>query len=198
MIELDTKINKRIKYLVPLFSNIHPNIITIIGIFMNGMAFYAYFNLNNKKWTAIFLVLRILCDNLDGIVARTYNKVSKLGGLLDGIADCLLVSTLLYGLFKKFSMSENLRSEGKIVLLENVTAASNMIAGTLVGASGTLIYSLTSGTTGFAATATLNYGFIGILDDDISAGDAPISVITEGVFEFGLAGDSTSGGLQPG
>lgn len=95
----DQKINKQLEKILPLFENIHPNIITIFGIILNGIAFYYYFILNNKFVTSVLLILRIVSDNLDGMVARKYNKTSKLGGFLDGIADCILLSTIWYGVF---------------------------------------------------------------------------------------------------
>lgn len=95
-------------------------------------------------------------------------------------------------------MSENLRSEGIRVTLENVTAASNIAAGQLVGVSGHTVYTLDSGTTGLGNTATLGYRFIGILDDAVSGGESPVTVITDGVFELQLSSGAISGNLYCG
>lgn len=94
-------------------------------------------------------------------------------------------------------MAENRKSEGRLVTLF-LTAASNIDAGALVGVSGLLAYNLSSGTTGLGNTATLGYNFIGISDDDISAGQCPITVWVEGVFTIPLSSASTSGLLTPG
>jgi len=92
---------------------------------------------------------------------------------------------------------EQRKSEGRLVTLENVTAASNIVAGAMVAMSGTLVYTMSSGTTGYNETATF-YNFIGVLDQAVSAGQCPITVWTEGVFSFDLATASISGNLYPG
>jgi len=96
----DDKINNYVKkYIVPLCKNISPNSITTFGIFMNAIAIYTYFVVSNLHLTALLLIIRILCDNLDGMVAREYKKVSKIGGFLDGFADSILIGTVCYAIF---------------------------------------------------------------------------------------------------
>lgn len=95
-------------------------------------------------------------------------------------------------------MAEQRKSEGLLVTLEAVTAASNMAAGTLVALSGTLAYTHSSATTGFGATATMGYNFVGILDETVSAGQSPITVWTDGVFKLPLNSASTSGNIYAG
>lgn len=104
----DKKINKYFDNYLFLFRDIHPNTITITGIFINGIAYYTYFYMKNKHLTAILLIFRVICDNLDGSVARKFNKVSHIGGLLDGIADSLLVSTIWYSVFDYFNINYKL------------------------------------------------------------------------------------------
>lgn len=87
-------------------------------------------------------------------------------------------------------------SEGKLITLENVTAASNMSAGDLVALSGHMVYSLSSAT--ISTTATLGYSFIGVLDEDISAGLSPVTVWTEGVFKIPLASGAADANIMPG
>jgi predicted RecA/RadA family phage recombinase len=94
-------------------------------------------------------------------------------------------------------MAENRKSEGKLVTVF-LTAASNIDAGSMVGVSGLLAYNLSSATVGLGNTATLGYNFIGIADDDITAGRCPINVWVEGVFTLALSSASTSGLLTPG
>lgn len=93
-------------------------------------------------------------------------------------------------------MAEQRKSEGALVTLENVTAASNIAAGSMVGVSGTLLYSLSSATINL--TATLGYAFVGILDESISAGQSPITIWTEGVFAIQIASGATDANLFPG
>ena len=84
---------------------------------------------------------------------------------------------------------ENLISEGKLVTLEGCTAASNIAAGRMVavdtGAS--MIYSFDSEVAGLTGTGGAHgVRFIGILDDSVSAGQSPVTVWTEGVFDLQL------------
>lgn len=97
--KFDKHINKYFEKILWLFQDIHPNAITIFGIIINGFIFHYYFILNLKYITSILLIVRISCDNIDGMVAREFNKISKLGGLLDSLADCILLSTVWYGVF---------------------------------------------------------------------------------------------------
>lgn len=94
-------------------------------------------------------------------------------------------------------MSENRLSEGQLVTYYNVTAASNIVAGAMVATTGTLVYTMSSGTTGYGETGTF-YNFLGVTDEALSAGQSPITVWTEGVFKFELATASVSGNLYPG
>ena len=91
-------------------------------------------------------------------------------------------------------MSENRKSEGKLVTLENATAASNISAGrfaaVLTGAN--TIYSLDKETTGLISTANVGMHCVGILDDTISGGQSPVVVWTEGVFQVQLATSITT------
>lgn len=92
-------------------------------------------------------------------------------------------------------MAEQRISEGLLVTLK-LTAASNMSAGDMVGVSGHTVYSLSSATVN--NTATLGYNFAGILDEDISAGQSPITVWTKGVFKLPIASGVTDANLMPG
>ena len=92
-------------------------------------------------------------------------------------------------------MAETRRAEGRIVTL-NVIAASNISAGDMVGLSGTTMYSLSSGTLGL--TGTIGHSFAGILDRDVSAGNTPIHVWTEGIFDIPLASGAIDTNIYPG
>lgn len=86
-------------------------------------------------------------------------------------------------------MSENRKSEGRIVTLENSTAAVNMSAGSMVAVlTGTQeIYPCDRETAGLSSTANVGMHFVGILDDSVSALESPINIWTEGVFKIQLA-----------
>lgn len=92
MIKTDIYVNNKIKVFLPLFKYIHPNWITLIGLIINCLLLYV-----RKDYKFIFYllnVLRILCDNLDGMIARKYNKTSYLGGLLDTIGDLTHIASI--------------------------------------------------------------------------------------------------------
>jgi len=84
---------------------------------------------------------------------------------------------------------ENRRSEGKLVTLQFCTAASNIPAGTPLGCNTAtnMLYTLGNATTGFAFTGSLGNYFIGVSDQNLSAGQSPVTIWTDGVFEFTAA-----------
>jgi hypothetical protein len=57
-----------------------------------------------------------------------------------------------------------------------------------------LVYSLDRESAGFSGSAKAGMRFIGILDEDVSAGDSPITVWTQGVFRLRLASSSAMTG----
>jgi phosphatidylglycerophosphate synthase len=70
------------------FKNINPNWITILSMPLSFCIFLLNFFPPIGMIFAISTnILRTLCDFLDGHIARKYNKCTKLGGLLDTIAD---------------------------------------------------------------------------------------------------------------
>ena len=92
----DHHINDQLDKHLYLFKYIHPNVITIFGLILNAICFYTLYILKNKQITAILIILRITADNLDGMVARKFNKTSKLGGLLDTMSDAILLGTIVF------------------------------------------------------------------------------------------------------
>lgn len=86
-------------------------------------------------------------------------------------------------------MSENLLSNNNsdgLLTLTDCTAASNIPAGTPVAllTGSTMIYTLGQTVAGFSCTALLGHHFIGITDEDYSAGDSPVTIWTNGVFKM--------------
>ena len=73
-----------------LFKNIHPNIISIIGIYLNILILWCVLNNISIHVVSVLIMLRCLADILDGMIARKYNKKSEIGGWLDTIQDMLL------------------------------------------------------------------------------------------------------------
>lgn len=85
-----------------IFANIHPNIITLISLLCNivlyillARAFVSHHDLDVGVFTVV-LAVRCLTDILDGAVARKYDKISRLGGLLDTFGDVTLMLVFAY------------------------------------------------------------------------------------------------------
>jgi len=74
-----------------------PNIITFIRIFLIPIILYLLFSENpNIVLIAGFLfIVSSVSDYFDGYLARTLNQSSKLGTLLDPIADKLLIASVI-------------------------------------------------------------------------------------------------------
>ena len=91
-------------------------------------------------------------------------------------------------------MAENMIGGGALVTLEGATCASNIVAGTMVGVNtaANSIFSYCRETTGFSGTGgAFGMRFVGVLDDNVSAGQVSPAVWTEGIFRFQLqAGNS--------
>lgn len=79
-----------------------PNLLSLLRIFFAGVIFVLFlFNFapDLVKW---FFLLGIATDAFDGILARRLNQVSRLGVVLEPIADTLLVfSTILFITFRR-------------------------------------------------------------------------------------------------
>jgi phosphatidylglycerophosphate synthase len=84
---------------VPGFKHVHPTALTLLGLGVDFVILYAV-------WAKLLVLvagamfLRYACDCLDGAVARKYNKVSDLGGVLDTVADNTLIFILSLSIAK--------------------------------------------------------------------------------------------------
>jgi phosphatidylglycerophosphate synthase len=102
-LKIDLLINKKIiEPYIFLFKYIHPNIISLFGIVLNYTIFNLYYKNYNKVFLIFLTIWRIYCDNLDGMVARKFNKTSKIGGLLDSIDDMILCTIMCYMISYKY------------------------------------------------------------------------------------------------
>ncbi|WP_022670103.1 CDP-diacylglycerol--glycerol-3-phosphate 3-phosphatidyltransferase [Hippea alviniae] len=68
-----------------------PNIITIFRIFLVLPVVLSLIDEKFKIATVLFIVA-VLSDMLDGFIARNFNKTTKLGAILDPLADKLLLN----------------------------------------------------------------------------------------------------------
>lgn len=88
-------------FIINKFKNIHPNYISILGLISNFISLY-YFEKKELYKSVIFIIIRSIADCLDGIIARKFNKVSYIGGLLDTCNDLTFVSIVCYITFKHY------------------------------------------------------------------------------------------------
>lgn len=72
------------------FANIHPNYITLFGLPFSFIVYMTHWFLPLSFIISYcFMMLRTLCDLLDGHTARKYNKETVLGACLDTLADAI-------------------------------------------------------------------------------------------------------------
>jgi CDP-diacylglycerol--glycerol-3-phosphate 3-phosphatidyltransferase len=69
-------------------AGVHPNILTTIGVFINGLC-GVLFGFGEFFWAGVVLIVANLFDMLDGNVARMSGNVTKFGGFLDSSLDRL-------------------------------------------------------------------------------------------------------------
>ena len=83
-----------------IFLKIHPNIVTILGIFLGltCAALFATCNLFYAKIGSIIFFFASCFDHVDGIVARKLNKTSTFGHYLDHIGVCITYIVLFIGI----------------------------------------------------------------------------------------------------
>ena len=73
-----------------------PNIITLLNLLFGSVA-AVFAVLNRLEWAAFFFALGVICDFLDGLVARKLGVQSELGIQLESLAD-MVTSGLVPGL----------------------------------------------------------------------------------------------------
>lgn len=86
-------------FLIP--ETVHPNVVTTIGIIAGMIGSLSFFLGTFSKWffllSILGLLVHIVCDNLDGYMARTRNQKSLRGGFFDIMSDTLVCTfTLLF------------------------------------------------------------------------------------------------------
>ena len=80
-----------------IFANIHPNIFSCISIALNVPIFMALAGQQlHLGLIGAIVAARCLTDILDGAIARKYNKVSVLGGILDTVGDISLLCIVVW------------------------------------------------------------------------------------------------------
>lgn len=83
------------------YLKIHPNVLTILSLIMS-LSLPIFHQMGQYALVMILIFIRQLLDLLDGPVARECNKTSKIGGMLDTIADYALLCSLVFILCYKY------------------------------------------------------------------------------------------------
>jgi phosphatidylglycerophosphate synthase len=87
-----------------IFKNINPNSITAVTYILNIIILYLLLQpALNIPVLGIVLLLRFLTDILDGAVARKYNKVTVLGGIMDTCGDIMFSAIISWYLIFKLN-----------------------------------------------------------------------------------------------
>ena len=83
-----------------------PNLITISRLFIT---IYIFFSFDPEQFSSINLILLIaiigISDSIDGIVARKFNLVSKLGIILDPVTDRVVFVLMIFWLTSFFNLN---------------------------------------------------------------------------------------------
>ena len=76
-----------------------PNLITLSRFFLAVYLFYNYQPIDFNVYVLVIIIAVIgISDSIDGVVARKYNLVSKLGVILDPLTDRVVFIILLFWL----------------------------------------------------------------------------------------------------
>jgi CDP-diacylglycerol--glycerol-3-phosphate 3-phosphatidyltransferase len=88
---------------------VSPNLLTLLGILLSlAMGIYAVYGDRTIALILmpIVLLLRMVLNALDGMMARQYNLQSKMGALLNEIGDVVSDLVLYYPLYVLFTMDQ--------------------------------------------------------------------------------------------
>src|SRR5579862_9541657 len=78
-------------------SKIHPNVLTFIGLLINGGA-ATLLAVGQFRWAGVVIIGAGLFDMVDGRVARETNRVTRFGGFFDSVLDRYSDLGLLVGM----------------------------------------------------------------------------------------------------
>src|SRR6266852_1249605 len=92
-------LNKVIMLIVRVLalSKIHPNVLTFLGLAINGVAAWLL-AAGPFRWGGVVIICAGLFDMVDGRVARETNRVTRFGGFFDSVLDRYSDLALLMGL----------------------------------------------------------------------------------------------------
>ena len=76
-------------------ARISPNFLSLTAILMGAAFLFSI----DSNWSALFLVISLALDGIDGTLAITTGKTSKFGALLDSVSDRVVESCWAFGLY---------------------------------------------------------------------------------------------------
>lgn len=80
-----------------------PNFLTIIRFFL-GFVFFYFLVYGNMTLAIFIFIIAVITDGLDGLIARRYGTVTKLGKFLDGLSDKLFMILIVLGIVLIFNV----------------------------------------------------------------------------------------------
>jgi CDP-diacylglycerol--glycerol-3-phosphate 3-phosphatidyltransferase len=103
---LDSPLSKLLK---AAFRNnsLNPTYFTLLGLFVSILAATAFLY-GNWLLAGLLILSAGLCDMLDGVVARTFGRVTRFGGFLDSVIDRYSDLVLLIGLIIYYAQQQNM------------------------------------------------------------------------------------------
>jgi CDP-diacylglycerol--glycerol-3-phosphate 3-phosphatidyltransferase len=116
-------------------AGVHPNILTTIGVFINGLC-GLLFGFGHFFWAGIVLIVANLFDMLDGNVARTTGNVTKFGGFLDSSLDRLSDMFAFVGIMIFYAGNSSQHSIMNVFLASVGMMASVMVSYTTARSEG--------------------------------------------------------------
>ena len=81
-----------------------PNILTFLRILLIPVIVFLYIGLKNYVWASIVVLFSGITDVVDGVIARKCNMVTRLGKIIDPIADKLTQITVMFCLVFRFNL----------------------------------------------------------------------------------------------
>ncbi len=92
---------------------IHPNTVTFLGVIISGLAALVFL-LRHLRLGGMLMLLGGLCDLVDGTLARSTQKVTRFGALIDSTADRYAELITFFGIGAYFINSHDYLTTGAV------------------------------------------------------------------------------------
>lgn len=126
-----------------------PNFLSLLRLAMVPVFVVVFFSddPNAHRYAGLIFLLAALTDMLDGKIARKYNLITRLGRILDPLADklmtaaalvCIIVDGIIpLWIFIVFAIKESLMGIGSIVLYKKI---DDVPPSNIIGKSATVVF----------------------------------------------------------